>query len=170
MNILKIEPEYDACFFWKLNDEGWFENFDGLSGCELSGRMHQMLDAWCSVFNGTYDSSDPRNSGFPSLEAAGTWERQGLRLRDELAIELGDDWRVFYARPACLLEQDRSDMYLGRPLPWKHEKGLWLPMKCRTHGHGWDLELNTDPRRPVFALRMDGKLVREFDHWPACWK
>jgi hypothetical protein len=170
MRILKIEPEYHACFFWKLNDEGWFENFDGLPGCTLSAELEQRVEGWCSTYNSTYDSHDPRNSAFPSPAAEGAWERQGLRLRDELACELGAGWRVFYARPRCLQQSDRCDLYLDRLLPWEWTRGKWLPLSCRAHGRHWNLEINTDSRRPVFALQMDGRVVREFDHWPACWK
>ncbi|MCE9583629.1 MAG: hypothetical protein K8T20_14190 [Planctomycetes bacterium] len=170
MKILKIEPEYLGCFFWKLNDAGWFEHFDDLTGCTLSAALQRMMKEWCSAFDSTFDDDDPRDSGFPSPEAESTWERQGLHLRDALAKELGGGWRVFYARPRCLQDTDRCDLYLDRPLPWVWKRNRWLPMNCRAHGHDWNLEVNADAQLPVFALRMDGKLVRQFDHWPACWK
>lgn len=170
MNILKIEPEYLGCFLWKLNDAGWFENFDDLTGCSLSAALQGMLEEWCSAFDSTFDDDYPPNSGFRSPEAESTWERQGLRLRDAMAQELGNEWRVFYARPRCLQSLDRCDLYLDRPLPWNAEGGRWLPRSCRAHGHHWKLEINPASHLSVFALHMDGKLVREFNHWPACWK
>ncbi|MEU9418199.1 hypothetical protein [Streptomyces sp. NPDC048272] len=62
----------------------------------LSAQLAEALDAWADRFDATLCEDDPRESGFDTEEAANEFAQTGETLARQLAVELGQRWRVIY--------------------------------------------------------------------------
>ncbi|MCG8352078.1 MAG: hypothetical protein MI924_30295 [Chloroflexales bacterium] len=108
MEVIRLMADYECYPLWWHSGER-VGNIDP-STLPLSKTLVEELLAWADRFDETYNSADPAESGFPSVEAMDQFDAWGMRLWRHLQADLADKYRVVYKRrrDGVLLEDERQ--------------------------------------------------------------
>jgi len=82
----KLMPEYGCSPVWKLSD-GPAENVP-ISELPLSTNLRESIKQWDDIFQATFKSNNPADSGFGDLKAGGEFLGVGESLVEEIRREL----------------------------------------------------------------------------------
>ena len=93
--VLKLMPDYECHPLWEMREDDASRNLSPYD-LELSSELTIALRAWANRFDQTLNQEYPPDSGFATPTDEDAFEREGLRLRDELKRELGSKYKVVY--------------------------------------------------------------------------
>lgn len=92
MRTLKLMAEYQCYPLWEASP-GEIGNIDP-DLLPISATLRGQLLAWADVYDSTLNWEDPAISGFPNVDAVEVFKAQGIKLADQLRVELGSEFTV----------------------------------------------------------------------------
>lgn len=92
MRTIKLMADYQCFPLWKASP-GEVGNIDP-EGLPISEEIKVKLANWARQYDGTLNMDYPPDSGFETAEAEAEFKQEGLRLANQLRIELGPEYEV----------------------------------------------------------------------------
>ena len=91
--VLKLMPDYQCFPLWLAGNE--FGNADPGS-LPLSDELKIALNRWAQAYDLTLNQDYPPDSKFQSKVEEDAFEAEAMRLRKELQIQLGTEFKIVY--------------------------------------------------------------------------